>query len=522
MSRVLPEPQTPASPAPESPTDLTEARIAEPPDDDAAPVGVSTTRRVLRGALLLLSTQPITWASSLLMTIFIPRLLDSRSLGEFTVAITFSGLIGTIVSLGLPTVLTRRISSHPATARADTTSALVVMVGIGAIAAAICIAVVPLTGWLAVSAPLLAVAMIGMVIVQGQSVLNAALTGYQWMGRFAWTNALLTVAMTVLAIVVLYLGGGAIGLALSMSLPIGVVVVAAWLWLGLGFDWLSLSWRGLRTFATLGLPFLAWTVLLKVRSEGEAILLASMLNVETVGWWAAALRIISIPVFVPVLITTPLLPALSEIASDRKAFASTLNRAFELTFIVTIGVSGAIFAFAPIIPSLLGWGPEYQAAIPLIQILVFIFPPVSIGMVFGTGLMALRDERRLLLANVGSTVVQYGLFWLAVPLTAAWLGNGGIGAAVSRVVGECVMLVAAIALLPRGVTSLGTWLFAGRVLLAGAAMVVVSMLLIGWFWPVAAVLGGLTYAVALVLLRTIRLSDAAEALTWLRGRLHRR
>src|SRR6266511_1001761 len=81
-----------------------------------APGGPSTTRRVLGGALMLLSTQPITWTSSLLLTIFIPRLLDSRSLGEFTIAVTLAALVGEVVSLGVPTVLTRRIAAQPATA----------------------------------------------------------------------------------------------------------------------------------------------------------------------------------------------------------------------------------------------------------------------------------------------------------------------------------------------------------------------------------------------------------------------
>ena len=63
-------------------------------------------------------------------------------------------------------------------------------------------------------------------------------------------------------------------------------------------------------------------------------------------------------------------------------------------------------------------------------------------MVFGTGLMALGDERRMLLANVVATVVQYGILIVAVPLAQAWIGNGVLGAAFSRVASEFVMLVA--------------------------------------------------------------------------------
>jgi O-antigen/teichoic acid export membrane protein len=256
--------------------------------------------------------------------------------------------------------------------------------------------------------------------------------------------------------------------------------------------------------------------------EGESLFLGALLSVEAVGWWSAALRIVSIPIFVPVLITTPLLPALSQIVSDRATFAATLRRAFEMTLIVTVGVSAAIVAFAPVVPSFLGWAPEYQAAIPLMQVLAFVFPPVAMGMVFSAGLVALGDERRMLLALLGTTLAQYAILWVAVPLADAWFGNGAIGAAVARVASEAVMLVAAQILLPRDIMTLGTWLFAGRVLLAGGALILASLPLIEVAWPLAAIAGGLTYVGALLVLRTIRPSDVQEALEWMQGRLRRR
>jgi O-antigen/teichoic acid export membrane protein len=247
-----------------------------------------------------------------------------------------------------------------------------------------------------------------------------------------------------------------------------------------------------------------------------------MLSVEAVGWWSAALRVVSIPIFVPTLIVTPLLPALSGIVADRAAFANTLRRSFELTLIVTVGASAGIFALAPAVPSILGWSEEYQAAVPLMQVLIFFFPLLSMGMVFGTGLVALGDERRMLLANVLATVVQYGLLWLAVPVASQMLGNGALGAAFSRVVSEVVMIAAAQVLLPRGMLTLGMWWFAGRVFLAAVALIAVAMPLLDVAWPLAAVAGGLAYITALFLLRTARPRDVKLAVDWAMARARRR
>jgi O-antigen/teichoic acid export membrane protein len=501
---------------------------AEDADGDgavsSAHVANTTTRRVIRGALILLSTQPVTWAASLLLVIFVPRLLDSRALGEYQMAVSLEGVLIAALSLGVPSVLTRRIASSPETANRDISTALTLLLGLGTLGAILVLLVVPATGLLPISTPLLALVLSVMVLTQFQSVLHSALTGFQRMGGYAWSNAATAVTTSLLAICFISLGGGNLGFVAAGLIPLLIVTTFFWLRLGIGFDWAGVTRSSLLGLATMGLPFLGWEVLVRVRTEGEALMLGAILSAEAVGLWSAAMRVVAIPVFVPTLIVTPLMPALSQIADRREAFASTLRRAFELTLIVTMGASAGIFAFAPIVPSVLGWAPEYQSTVPLMQVLVCFFPLLSMGMVLGAAQVALGQERRLLLANIGATVVQYGLVILLVPVTASWLGNGTIGAALGRVFSEVVMLVAAQFILPRGVVTLGMWLFALRVLLAGAVLVVVVTALLpmaGWLWPLVAVAGGLAYLVALFSLRTIRPSDVRLGVDWLTARLRR-
>ena len=97
------------------------------------------------------------------------------------------------------------------------------MVALGALMAVVVMVVAPSTGLLEISTPLLVAAFLGMVVSQGQIVLYAALAGFQWMGRYAWSNAVLSVGVTAASIVVLALGGGAIGLTLASVVPMAVV-----------------------------------------------------------------------------------------------------------------------------------------------------------------------------------------------------------------------------------------------------------------------------------------------------------
>ena len=121
----------------------------------------STTHRVIRGALILLSTQPLTWAASLLLVIFVPRLLDSRALGEYQMAVSLEGVLIAVLSLGVPSVLTRRLASHPDTARRDISTALALLVGLGTLGSIVVLLLVPATGLLPISTPLLALVLVG-------------------------------------------------------------------------------------------------------------------------------------------------------------------------------------------------------------------------------------------------------------------------------------------------------------------------------------------------------------------------
>src|SRR5437867_2804710 len=74
-------------------------QITHPPALQAhkLPVGESVTR----GALAMLSTQPLTWAGTLLTTVALPRLMGAEALGQYTIAYTIATLAGTVLGLGV-------------------------------------------------------------------------------------------------------------------------------------------------------------------------------------------------------------------------------------------------------------------------------------------------------------------------------------------------------------------------------------------------------------------------------------
>ncbi len=160
------------------------SHVATPPVGHL-PVGESITR----GALALLSTQPLTWAGSLLTTIVAPRLLGADALGEFTVAVTIATIAGIATNLGISEYLVRRVAQQPATLRQDLGIALLVQMIATVLGALAIVLIAPLGAFPVTDQWLLCVALLGMLILPGQTVLLSAFRGREMHAHYAWFNA---------------------------------------------------------------------------------------------------------------------------------------------------------------------------------------------------------------------------------------------------------------------------------------------------------------------------------------------
>jgi O-antigen/teichoic acid export membrane protein len=258
-----------------------------------------------------------------------------------------------------------------------------------------------------------------------------------------------------------------------------------------------------RTLMRSGLPFVGYQITLQVRGEIDRLLLALLSGQAVVGWYFAAFRIINIPVFIPTMITTPLLPALSRHADDLPVFQQTLRKTVVIALLTNVPIAAVIIAIAPAVPGLLGWPEEFRHAIPLMMILAVQQPLVALDMVLGTALMARNDERRWLHVALVASVFNPTLNLILIPFFQRTTENGAVAAAIVTVLTELVILAGAFILLPKGMVDRGTLLMGGRVLLAGLCLWAVAAILHPMFVPLAVATGGLVYLAAILVLRVI-------------------
>jgi O-antigen/teichoic acid export membrane protein len=493
----------------DEPTLTTVAAETETP---AAPQQASIGDSVIRGALAMLSTQPITWAASLLAAAFVPRLLGAQSLGQLSFAMSVAAIVGTAFGFGIPDYLTRRIAQRSAGEHRLNDTILgfyvhtasstvgVVLVGIGSL-------FVPAS---VVDVPLLFIAFISVLTAPAQAALLSFFRGREKHAWYAWANAGQVAMATVGGVLALIAGADVRIYALIGAIFSTLSTLLCWklasFWptpphLSAGL--LREGWQYIRG----GLPFGVWNLTLTVYGMGDMVLMGMLANSTETGWYSAALRIVGVTVFIPTIIVTPLFPAVSRNVGNPEVLRRAIAQTLRLSLFMTIPLGAGILAVAPRVPSLLGWSDEFSNTIPLMQILALHIPAVAIDMVLGTILLAVGRERQWVRVGIIAAIVNLGGNIFAIPLAHQLVGDGALGASITKVVTEGLMFVGALVVLPRHLVDPKIALYAVRLTIAGVACALAATALLWVGIHLAVVAGAVAYFATAFVLRGIEVDD---------------
>ena len=218
------------------------------------------------------------------------------------------------------------------------------------------------------------------------------------------------------------------------------------------------------------------------------LLMMSLLStdVET-GLYATSYRILEILAGVPALMLGAAFPILARAgAGDHARLRYALQRLVEVTLVIAVGLVMVIVIGADSIVRLLG-GADYADAARILQIQSFALLAAFVGVVWMTGLVAMKRQTAVVVTNAAGLVAVLVLGSTLIPSLDAE------GAAVAAVLGEAVIAAVALVMLHRaGVAAAPRLVFLARLGAAAAGGIACS------FVPavpelVAAAFAGLAY-----------------------------
>ncbi|HEX3172592.1 MAG TPA: flippase [Solirubrobacterales bacterium] len=273
------------------------------------------------------------------------------------------------------------------------------------------------------------------------------------------------------AIAVSAAGGGLVPLAIAF-LAAALATTALQVWLGLRAGAVELLgsrhlWRPL---ARVGLPLATGGVLVLAYARIDQILVLELVGTREAGLYAAVYRILEQAHFLPLTVSTTLLPLVSAAyPSDPPRVRELLQTTAEYLALVSLPALGvALAASGPAIELL--FGGEFAAAAPALPVLMGAFVVICFGYLSGNMIVVLGLQRRFVLYASLGLVVNVGLNLVLLPrygfLAAAWT--------------TLATELAVVGLAWRAVMSeLDFRLALGRVYRAAAATAAMTLLLLG-------------------------------------------
>jgi O-antigen/teichoic acid export membrane protein len=466
---------------------------------------------LIRSVLQLSIAQGLSWVGGAALAILLPRYLGDADLGKYTFAFALTTLLGLGADLGLATYLTREVARDPSRAGVLTGTVLALRIPLSLLSGGMAIAVAHLAALDELTRNVVYVLSFGILLNSLSGVIFGSLQGLHHMKVLAITSVLTKVGYAVLAVLLLFAGAGPFELSLgwilvwALSLAMGVVALGRHIRFSL-----DLSWTVCKAIFLGGLPFLVWQAALLIYGQIDLILLQFLASDAVVGWYAAAYRIVMIPVFVPTIIVTVVFPALAAAQSDVRMFNGIARRAVHVAALVSSPMALGILLLPDKIIGVLGYPETFTHSTVPLMLLAPHLPLAAIDVMIGTVLNTRDKQRQWALTAVAAAVLNPVLNMLAIPATQSMFGNGAIGAAAITTFTEAFMMVVGLRLLPRGVFDLSTMVDLLRALGAGLAMCVVVVLTRDMPVIVPVLAGALVYAGACLAFGAVRPRDLQE------------
>ncbi len=459
---------------------------------------------ISRNLAALFSGQVITWTMTLAWTFVVPRLLGPAGMGLIVTAWSVTGILAIVLGLGTKNYLVRAIVVDRARAPGLVATGVVLRLVLSPVFLLATVAYAHFAHYGGQGDLVLYLAAGATILTLLAEPLQAAFQAVERMKYLAYSDVINKSAQGLLGIVLAVAGLGAAGFAACWLVMSGVVLVLDAVWLR---PYVQVSFRtSLRRLIHMtkeSVAYWAFGVFFMIYLWIDSAMLSLMTNPTVVGWYGVPTKLFQSMMFLPVLISTAWLPRLvREFERSPGRLQDAARAPVELVLVLGIPLAAAMAAAAAPMIRLL-YGPAYAGSIPVMVVLAMCIPFMYVNIMFGQIVIAAKRQVVWTWAMAGATVINPAINAALIPLTQARFHNGAIGAAISLLLTELLIVVFGIAVTGRRVLGRSGLRRLGLTSVAAGAMWGVAYLLRDQGDAGALLAGGLTFVVLAVALRLV-------------------
>jgi PST family polysaccharide transporter len=372
-------------------------------------------------------------SSSLVSTVLIARYLGTSNFGELSFALSVIAISSAVASLGLNDILISKTARDPSSLK-PLAGGLVLRVMSGLAVFALTLIVLQYTIDVNLQGLLFCISLVLLApLYSFEQLLFAKSAGT----KVAFVGILEIPFTLLFRLLIIFLDLGVFWIAFSFLVEaavrltmITIIVIKAG-YLQRGMQWPSQSY--LFALFRSGIPLMLSGISIILYMKLDQIMIRQFFNATEVGIYSVAVRITEAFYFIPMILTTTVLPNLSVQHEQNRAGVAFI-RLYRLLFFSGLTIStGLILLGGDLVR--LAFGAEYAAAGEYLGIYALSLPLVFLGVASGKWLILENLHRNVLQRSLLGLAINFTLNLALIPL------YGGKGAATATVLSQLAATV---------------------------------------------------------------------------------
>jgi O-antigen/teichoic acid export membrane protein len=425
-----------------------------------------------RNISILGASQILMWGAAFAFTIAQARYLGPARFGEFSVALSYAAFLGIVIDFGLGTLLSRMVAQRQAGQSEALAVTMVVRAALWVAGLLPLVLAISLFGYDDELRDAILLLAVYILFVGISTTIAAYLQGHEDFGLAA--VAAVAQRVTALAVGVVMLLVRPDLTAVAFAFIAGGIANVAVLMAGLrrhGWVWTRPDAKDAFVLFRAAIPLGVYAIATTVYWSVDMIILERLAPGDDVGWYAAAYRLFSVATMPPSVIAgTVLYPVLARLALEsRDELRMVIDKA--LTFLTLSGVAVALVftLFAEPIVALFYSADSYGEAAGALRLLAPALALIYVNWLFSSSLLALHQERRLLLIALAAAVLNPLANFIAIPVLRHE------GAALTTSLTELLLLICLLATMPRDLLGRENVAVAAKALVAAGVTALVLL-----------------------------------------------
>jgi len=483
---------------------------------------MDATRSLVNHIAVLLSSQLITSLLGFLTVVLLPVYLGDSGLGQLAFALSICAVLGAIAVAGTNLYIVREVAANRSRSSQLISAGLLMRAPVWAVLVLITWIYISVRGMSHQAMVVLGVLFVVTLFNILNGVLASALQGLEEM-RWRSVSAVVTSVVVLLAgLPLLVLTRSPVWFCIALLAgAVSGLAVNAFYFVRKRLPLVLPSRADYRELAIGATPFLALAVSQGLFSQIDTIFMGLMTSDAAVGWFAAATRLSTTVLLVPVVMTSALLPVLTRLGSGQPAAAAQASRrTLQAVLVLAMPMAAGLSAIGQPLFAFLHYPEAFSRSIPILVVLSASWVVTAVVMVMACVVVATGRQRTWAIAS-GAMLFLFGALNLGlIPLATRLWSNGGIGAAIANLVGELAFVVVALAIVQERFLTWRDTLYFARIALATLGMVLAVRVAGGLWLPLLIAVGAVAYGLLSVALRTMTFGDVRLLIQLLRRDRH--